>query len=251
MTNERLRAAIVSSPDTVESLSARVGLDPKTIERWISTDRLPHRGNRHRVAQALGADELYLWPKALSEHRMQSATAAEIIGQYPSRGSVPSETWRQLIRASVEEVSMLAFAASFLHDTLPDFDELLAQRASSGVRVRLLFGDPASEAVAVRGVEEQIGSSLADRCRLSWKYLSSILAVSGVEARRHGCTLYASIFRFDDDLLANHHLFGAPANHSPVAHLRRVDGGRLFTAHMASFERVWALGQEVTEENLA
>ena len=251
MTNERLRAAIVSSPDTVESLSARVGLDPKTIERWISTGSTSAQGQSS--SRRPGAGRRRALPLAEGAVREQDAVR-HCRGDHrpvPQPGIRPSDTWRQLIRASVKEVSLLAFAASFLHDTLPDFDDLLAQRASSGVRVRLLFGDPASEAVAVRGVEEQIGSSLADRCRLSWKYLSSILEVPGIEARRHGCTLYASIFRFDDDLLANHHLFGAPANHSPVAHLRRVDGGRLFDVHMASFERVWELGQAVTGEDLA
>ena len=251
MTNDRLRAAIASSPDTIETLSSRVGLDPKTIERWISKGRLPHRGNRMRVARALGADELYLWPEAMTESRLQSTTAAEVIGQYANRGSVPIDTWRQMIRASSEEMSLLAYSASFLHDTMPDFDDLLVERAAAGLKVRLLFGDPSSQAVAIRGEEEQIGSSLTERCRLNWKYLAPILDTPGIDARRHGCTLYASLFRFDDDLLANHHLFGAPANHSPVTHLHRVEGGRLFDVHMASFERVWALGTPTTREHLA
>ena len=47
------------------------------------------------------------------------------------------------------------------------------------------------------------------------------------------------MFRFDDDLLANHHLLGVPANHSPVLHVRRLVGGRLFDHHIKSFDRVW------------
>jgi hypothetical protein len=44
---------------------------------------------------------------------------------------------------------------------------------------------------------------------------------------------------FDDDMLVNAHVYGAPAAHSPVLHLRRLPGGRLFDHYQASFERVW------------
>ncbi len=55
----------------------------------------------------------------------------------------------------------------------------------------------------------------------------------------HDTTLYASLFRFDDDMLVNTHVYGAPAAQSPVLHLRRVPGGRMFDHHAASIERVW------------
>ena len=120
---------------------------------------------------------------------------------------------------------------------MPDVDDLLIAKARAGVRVRLAFGDPESEAVRIRGVEEGIGESLAERCRLTWKYLDPILAEPEISVRTHSTTLYCSMFRFDDDLLANHHLLGAPANHSPVMHIRRLVGGRLFDHHMKSFDR--------------
>lgn len=105
--------------------------------------------------------------------------------------------------------------------------------------MRLLFGDPASTAVQLRGEEEGIGDLLAARCRLTWTYLKDVIATPGVEARVHGCTLYSSIFRFDDRLLVNAHMYGAPANHSPVYAITRIPGGRLFANYMTSFERTW------------
>ena len=105
--------------------------------------------------------------------------------------------------------------------------------------MRLSFGDPNAETVRIRGVEEGIGESLAERCRLTWKYLDPILAEPEVSVRAHATTLYCSMFRFDNDLLANHHLLGAPANHSPELHIRRLVGGRLFDHYLKSFERVW------------
>jgi hypothetical protein len=40
-------------------------------------------------------------------------------------------------------------------------------------------------------------------------------------------------------MLVNAHVYGAPAAHSPVLHLRRLPGGRLVDHYQASFERVW------------
>ena len=68
-----------------------------------------------------------------------------------------------------------------------------------------------------------------------------------VDARLHDATLYNSLYRFDDDLLVNTHAYGTPAGQSPVLHLRRLSGGRLFDHYMASFERVWQAARPVTE----
>jgi hypothetical protein len=90
-----------------------------------------------------------------------------------------------------------------------------------------------------RGEEEQIGEGMAARIRLGMIYLREAIGAPGVELRFHATTLYNSIYRFDDDMLVNAHVYGAPAAHSPVLHLRRLPGGRLFDHYQASFERVW------------
>lgn len=251
MANERLRSAIAGSGMTMTALSERIGVDPKTIERWVSTDRLPHRTNRQALSACLRRDEEFLWPTAVSEARAQSASQAEFVAIHANRGSVPAGTWQTLLEGAEESIDLLAFAASFLHDTIPDFDELLARKAREGIRVRLLFGDPAGQAVRIRGEEEDIGDSLAGRCSLTWKYLRPCLDVQGIEARAHDTTLYSSIFRFDEDLFANTHAYGAPANHSPVLHLHRVAGGRLFPHFMNTFERVWGTADVVQKERVA
>lgn len=251
MGNERLRGAITNAGLSVQQLSERVGVDPKTIDRWIISGRLPHRTNRQRIAAALRVDESYLWPDALSDSQVRAASGAEIIDVYPNRGAVPTALWASLIENARERVDVLAFAASFLHDTIPDLSQTMLAKAGAGVQIRILLGDPDAASVAVRGEEEGIGSSLADRCRLSWKYLRPLLDTDGVEARMHAATVYASIFRFDDDVLVNHHLYGAPACNSPVLHLRRLQGGRLVENVTASFERTWDAAAPAHLEDVA
>lgn len=240
MSNERLRAAITDAGLSIQQFGEDVGVDPKTVERWISKDRTPHRVHRMKAASVLGKSDVFLWPATESDPRTKSATRAEFVDLYPSRGSMPASMWVELIDNARESIDLLAFAGSFLHDAIPEFGDRIAARAREGVRVRLLFGDPVSDAVARRGVEEGIGELMSARCHLTWKYLAPLIDNrSGIDARKHGSTLYASVFRFDDTLLANPHAYGAPAGQSPILHFNRIPGGRLFTHYMESFERTW------------
>lgn len=238
MSNERLRSALLKRGLTYADLGEQVQVDPKTVERWVTQPRKPHRAHRLRVAALLGEDDGFLWPETANDGASLSASQAEVVQVYPNRGSVSSAFWMSMVDRSVDQIDLLAYAASFIHDAIPDFAELLAAKARSGVRVRLLFGDPDSGAVARRGEEEGIGDLLAARCRLTWSYWAPYLDEPGLEARMHGTTLYNSLFRFDDTMLVNTHALGVAASHSPVLHLQKVAGGRLFAQYLQSLETV-------------
>lgn len=245
MSNERLKGEVRATGRSVEDIATHVEVDPKTVERWLTTDRIPHRRHRHRLVQLLGKDELYFWPQLETE--AVAASGAEIVALHPSRGSIPSGTWESLIDSATDSIDLWAYAASFLHDSVDRFAERLRARAEAGVRVRLLFADPTGEAVVRRGEEEGIGRLLAARCELTWAYLRPVLSEPAIEARRHDTTVYASVFRFDEDLLANLHTYGAAASTSPVLHLHQVPGGRLFATYEESFERCWDRAQAVSQ----
>ena len=236
MTNERLRAAIPAAGYEPVRLASELGVDPKTVERWIS-GRVPHRSHRMAAAVKLGKSDGYLWPATYNDSVSQSATQAELVKLYPSRGAVPIELWQSLAKTATASIDILVYAGSFLHDSIPGFAEALVERAGAGVRVRVLLGDPECEAVALRGTEEGIGQSMADRCRLSLRYFRRSMT-PGVDVFLHSTTLYASIFRFDHSALINPHIFGVPAGKAPMMHLVRVAGGRLFEQYTASVEEV-------------
>jgi hypothetical protein len=75
--------------------------------------------------------------------------------------------------------------------------------------------------------------------------------VPGLEIRQHTSILYNSLYRFDDQLLVNMHVYGAPAPHNPVMHLRRIPGGRLFDHYLAGFDRVWSDATDLAAEAAA
>jgi hypothetical protein len=94
--------------------------------------------------------------------------------------------------------------------------------------------------VAGRGVDEGIGGDvLAAKVRSSLVLFGPLLGEPGVEIRLHGTILYNSIYRADDQLLVNTHIYGVMANNAPMFHLRKIPGGEMASTYLESFERVW------------
>jgi hypothetical protein len=67
----------------------------------------------------------------------------------------------------------------------------------------------------------------------------ALLAAEGTEFRFHQTILYNSIYRGDDQLLVNTHVYGVPAFRAPVWHLRKVAGGEITAVYLESFEKTW------------
>ena len=240
MANERLRSCLAAAELTVADLAASVGVDVKTVERWITRARLPYRTHRTTTATLLRTTEAYLWPEVLDDPRVTSTSRAELVTLYPNRGAVPKDLWMQLIGAAQERIDILVYAGLFLPDGHPELSKVLISKAEQGTAVRLALGDPDSEAVRLRGEEERIGDGMAARVRLSLAYLNEAIEAPGVDLRLHATALYNSIYRFDADMLVNAHAYGSPAAQSPVLHVRRLVGGSLFDHHQESFGQVWA-----------
>ena len=60
--NDALRVALLETGHTTDSLAAKLGVDPKTTDRWLRQGRLPHPGHRASAAAALGRDVSDIWP---------------------------------------------------------------------------------------------------------------------------------------------------------------------------------------------
>lgn len=238
--NERLHSVLAQRGVTPEVLAEACEVDPKTVSRWLG-GRVPHPRHRYRVAQHLRVEETFLWP---TPQPRGTATAGprgtELIGTYQNRASVPRETWLALLQQAQEQIDVLVFSGTFFAQTNPHVAKMLTDRVAAGVRVRLCFGDPSGQAVAIRGREEGIGDTLAAKIRASLTYYRPLSAVPGCDIRLHDTTLYNSLFRYDDTLLVNPHLYSRPASANPVLHLQRAPSGGWFEDYAHSFDAVWA-----------
>ena len=237
MPNERLRAALLQRAVTPDALAEHVGVDPKTVERWIG-GRVPYRRHRYAIATKLGVEEVYLWPDALPRDQVAIASESEIVAVYPHRSEVPRDVWGRLFAEAESEIGVLVYAGLFLAEDA-GVQRTFAEKAKAGVRVRVLLGDPESPGVAERGEDEGVGDAMAAKIRNALVLYRPARSVEGIDVRFHRTVLYNSIYRADDDLLVNTHIYGVTAAYAPVWHFRRVPGGEIATAYMESFERVW------------
>jgi transcriptional regulator with XRE-family HTH domain len=61
--NKPLRDAIFASGMEVTQFARKVGVDPKSVQRWINKGRVPHASHRWKACQVLECEESELWPE--------------------------------------------------------------------------------------------------------------------------------------------------------------------------------------------
>ena len=246
MANERLRDALLSAGLSTADAAEKIGVDPKTVERWMTQDRTPYPKHRNALAAVLAQPESYLWPAALPPERQASIAASEIVGAYPHRNAVPLDLWDHLLAEARDRIDVLVHAGQFLVER-PNFIRTLSEKAAVGVTIRINFGDPACRAVTLRSEEEQLGKGvLAARIRYGLAAYKPLVDTPGIEFRFHKTTLYNSIFRFDEQMIVNAHVYGVPGAHAPALHLRKLGAGDLFDTYATSFVDVWKLSKPAT-----
>ncbi|TDP96221.1 XRE family transcriptional regulator [Labedaea rhizosphaerae] len=163
----------------------------------------------------------------------------EFVALYAHRADTPNELWLKLLKGANERIDLFANASLFLPEDNPEAIEVIKAKAGSGVKVRILLGDPKSEAAKLRGYEEQLFDGIPGRIQMALAYYKPLVGIDGVEFRLQATSLYNSIFRYDDEMLINQHIYGAYGYIAPILHLRKQPGADMFDTYMKSFDRVW------------
>jgi hypothetical protein len=219
-------------------------VDPKTVQRWL-TGRLPQSRHRWALADLLHVGEFDLWPELTGPSNVSS----EVLATYSYRAVVPREVWLNVFEAARHEIAILVYSGLFIAEDI-EIIRLLERKAAEGVAVRILLGDSDSAYVEERGREEGIDGAMAAKIRNAIVLYQSLLESEQVQLRLHPTVLYNSLYRADDDLLVNQHVFGVAAAHAPVMHLRRSGESEMFATYVASFDRVWNTAHPVTPQNV-
>ncbi|GID32916.1 XRE family transcriptional regulator [Paractinoplanes brasiliensis] len=241
MNNPLARALRGAGINTVD-VAARLGVDPKTVQRWMS-GRMPYPRHRDALVRLTGWSQHDLWPD-LPRPTQPEASGDEVRIVYPHRSTVPTDAWSRLFADAKAEIDILAYSALFLAEDIT-VSTLLRDKAVDGVRVRIALGMPDGVHVNDRGGEERIGDGMSARIRTALIGFHPI-AEAGGELRLHDTVLYNSIYRADDELLINTHIYGRPASHAPVLHLRRWAADGMAATYLDSFERVWDSADKIS-----
>ncbi|MGW4543266.1 helix-turn-helix domain-containing protein [Streptomyces chartreusis] len=248
MSNERLRSALLAQNMTVQQLAEAIEVNPKTVERWITQGKVPYRRHQYATASLLNVDVTTLWDDTRSLDSATDLSKAEIVTVYPHRHVVPTDLWREMCERAKERIDILVYAGIGLAED-PRFLSVLKAKSQS-VAVRVLMGDPACEAVIRRGIDE--GHRIMDgKIRNALvNYRPLFTGHPEIAFRLHDTVLYNSIYRVDDEMLVNTHVYGIGAYLAPVLHLRRLPGGGLFDTFANSVQQTWEGARPVTEHDI-
>jgi transcriptional regulator with XRE-family HTH domain len=240
--NESLRQAMLRARLREGDVAARLGVDPKTVRRWLS-GRVPYPSSRAALADLVGVDEADLWPDAGGPLAGRSRPE-ELAAVYPHRWAIPRDVWTRFFESAEHEIGVLAYSALFLAEDAGLLG-IIADKASRGVRVRIALGEPDCPAVARRGQEEGIGDAMAAKVRNALALFRPLTGIEHIEIRLHEAILYNSIYCADGQLFVNQHAYGIAAARSPVFCYRESESGEIAAGYIDSFERVWMLAKSM------
>ncbi|MET7797058.1 XRE family transcriptional regulator [Streptomyces decoyicus] len=233
---------------TVQDLADAVAVNPKTVERWITQGKVPYRRHQYATAALLKVDATTLWDDIRAVDTATDLSKAEIAAVYPHRHMVPSGLWREMYSRADKYLDVLVYSGLFLSEDL-QFHELLKAKVQGTAQVRILLGDPSCSAVHQRGIDEghRIMDGKIRNALLNYRPLFQ--SQPEIRFRLHTTTLYNSIYRSDDEMLVNPHVYGIGAYMAPVYHLRRVPGGGLFDTYANSLEQTWGGARQINDRD--
>jgi transcriptional regulator with XRE-family HTH domain len=223
--NETFCRALLQARLTEEDIAACLGVDPKTVRRWIEGRALPYRRHRWALATMLDTPETDLWP----ELRSAQPRPADVVAVYPHLGTVPAETWLRLFGSAQHDISILdhpEWSLAMRSEVL----STLAQRVRAGVTIRICIAAPGAE------MPPAVISSAVER-------YAPLRDAGEAEIRLHRGVLYHVIYRADGYLIVAQCAYGVPAADGPVLHLQQTAEADMFATYVDSFERTWADAQ--------
>jgi len=245
--NDRLRLAMASASIEPESLARKVGVDPKTVQRWLG-GRLPHPRHRWKICDILGHSEQYIWPQVVLGVSGILHTS-EIVSAYAHRADAPSQLWTGMLEGARRNMDLLGYSMSFFPEQHSQLAQTLEEKCASGLNVRIALADPESAEVASRDDLEKLGGTLPARIRATVVHLESLFSNTGVEVRFHSVPLYNAVYRFDDQMLVTPYLYRLRGYQHPLLHIKRLGSAGIFEAYAQQFEAIWTESRPVEAVN--
>lgn len=232
MANEQLKTALVKAELEPEDLAARLQVDTKTVQRWIS-GRNPHARHRTKVAEALHVPERQLWPDQ-ADGTGPKDDRAELVALYASAGDVRAPDWRVMLYDARDRIDLLDTTLADIITT-PGVIDVLTTKADAGCQINILIAHPNS--IWVTTLAQQLSQDQPDdhghtpldhELNRSHRLLTQLAERSGVDIRTHWAEHTNSILRFDDHMLVTLHLHHPPDTDTPLLHLQRQTDTGLF-----------------------
>jgi len=235
--NESLRAAMAAKGIEIEVLVRGVGVDPKTVQRWLG-GRVPHPRHRWTICDILSQSEQELWP-GVGLGASGAPHTSEIVAAFAHCADAPSQLWTGMLERVRTNVDLLGYAMLFFPEQHPGLTNMFKDKCAAGLRVRIALADPDGPEVTARDGLEVLGGTLPGRILSTVRHLEPLFTTSGVEIRYHSVPLYNALYRFDDQMLVTPYLYKLHGYQHPLLHLRRLGPAGIFESYAQQFEAIW------------
>jgi hypothetical protein len=245
--NERLKNAMIAAHIDVDGLVKAIGVDPKTVHRWLA-GIYPHPRHRWQVAELLKAREDYIWPDETTSDGIHTSQTAEIVAAYAHRADLPAGAWWQLFVKAKRQIDLLGYAMLFLPEQHPNLVSLLKEKAQAGCQIRIALADPTSPDVQRRDAEEHLDGTLPARIQSTLNHFRDLRDCEHIAIHYHGSPIYNSLFCFDDDMLVTPHLYGLHGSKAPLLHIKRLSAHGVFANFAGHFESLWAISRPAEQQ---
>jgi len=242
--NLALRQAMIDAKMTEQALARRVGVDEKTVARWVQDSRVPHPRHRWAACEVLEVDEAVLWPEAIRA-AIKTGPDREVVAVYPYRSACPASLWRKLITDAKSAITFAGYTSYFLWIEQPNLGVALRRKATQGCRVRFLVGDPGSEVTRHREEVEATSLTVSTRIAVTLDELRKLRGTDGIEARFSDRHIALSVFAFDNDMIITPHLANLVGHNSPTFHFRRRQDDGVFDRFALHVQSLWDDGRDV------
>jgi transcriptional regulator with XRE-family HTH domain len=240
VTNDRLRAALQNAGIDPEQLADAVGVDYKTVQRWIS-GRQPRGRHRAAVAAALAVSERELWPEAAIEPK-DGGGRMELVGAFARTDDVLAPDWKTAITEAGERIDLLDYTLIHILGA-PGMPDVLSAKAKAGCQIRLLISYATrarlAEDIPLDQPYEDDPPAAAIEIARSRAIINRLLEHENVEARKFAAMRFNTIVRADQRMLVTLHLWGTSGQQAPLIHLKQLDHPGLFEQFEQHYEQIW------------
>ena len=157
----------------------------------------------------------------------------------PHRDAVPQDVWLRLFGSAQREIGILDYVDMPVAAD-PAIAAVLAERATSGVKMRICLHDTNTHAGAQDALCPDSGRTSEVRVREALAVYAPLRAKGDVEIRLLRGAVYNSMYYGDDQMLVSQHVYGTPIKSAPVLRLQRAEYSDMAVAFSGTFETAWA-----------
>jgi transcriptional regulator with XRE-family HTH domain len=220
MANDNLKNALQNAGLTPEEFADIIGVDPKSVQRWLAGTSTPYPRHRATIARALDMHEDDLWPPdpSRSDQRDEPAVG-DITGAWGSGSDPGAPEPDSFLDDIAQRIDLLDDHGTLLGT--PGLVDALRDQARDGCEVHVLAATPSAE-------------------------LQSLIGVEGIQLRVGNARSAPALLRADDAMLLTIPL--ADPGPPPILTLHRHNDAGLFDRLADHFETLWDDARPVTDQ---